>query len=130
MGQSPGLLEPPRPCRCRRCSDLPLILAAALLSGFWTGPLRAEEEKVTRFVEILVPLIDPAKLDTLKGDRAANRRLRLIAYRLEAARREGSTPEVVIDSAQANLGTAGSNRGDAVKASNRCPNATAGDQCE
>ena len=63
-----------------------LILAAALLSILWMGPLRAEEEKVSRFVEIIAPLIDPAKLDTLKGDRAANRRLRKIAHHLETAR--------------------------------------------
>ncbi len=70
-----------------------LILAAALLSVLWMGPLRAEEEKVSRFVEIIAPLIDPAKLDTLKGDRAANRRLRKIAHHLETAPREGSPPE-------------------------------------
>ena len=95
----------------------PLILAAALLSALWMGPLWAEEEMVSRFVEIIAPLIDPAKLDTLKGDRAANRRLRKIAHHLETARREGSPPEDVIDAAQANLGVTGTARGKAVKAS-------------
>jgi hypothetical protein len=36
---------------------------------------------------IVSSLIDPAKLDTLKGDRAANSRLRKVAYWLEFAGR-------------------------------------------
>ncbi|HEY1121305.1 MAG TPA: hypothetical protein VGE67_06875 [Haloferula sp.] len=34
---------------------------------------------------LISSLIDPAKLDTLKGDRAANTRLRKIAYWLEVS---------------------------------------------
>jgi hypothetical protein len=34
---------------------------------------------------ILTPLVDPAKFDTLKGERAANPRLRKICYYLESA---------------------------------------------
>lgn len=63
-----------------------------------------------RFVGILAPLIDPAKLDTLKGDRAANPRLRKICYWLEEARRAGSDPAAVIDGAQVRTGYAGTAR--------------------
>lgn len=66
---------------------------------------------------IIAPLIDPVKLDTLQGDRAANRRLRLIAYWLEDARRKGHDPASVIDEAQQNLGYFGTPRADAVKSS-------------
>jgi hypothetical protein len=50
--------------------------------------------------------IDPAKLDTLKGERAANSRLRKIVYWLEAARRQGDDPAQVIGNAQARAGYA------------------------
>jgi hypothetical protein len=51
-------------------------------------------------------LIDPGKLDTLKGDRAANTRLRKVAYWLETARRSGREPGGVIDAAQTRTGYA------------------------
>ncbi|MEJ6724087.1 MAG: hypothetical protein QNK80_05125 [Akkermansiaceae bacterium] len=51
-------------------------------------------------VDTLAPLIDPAKLDTLKGERAANRRLRKIAYHLETARLTGTPPEDSISPAR------------------------------
>jgi hypothetical protein len=44
---------------------------------------------------ILVELTDPAKLDTLKGKRAATPRLRKACYWIETARRGGETPEGV-----------------------------------
>lgn len=67
--------------------------------------------------EIIAPLIDPEKLDALNGDRAANSRLRKIAYWLEAGRREGKGPSEVITAAQKALGYAETPRGLAVKAS-------------
>ena len=67
--------------------------------------------------EIIAPLIDPAKLDTLKGKRAANRRLRLICYHLETSRRAGSDPGDIIAQAQDALGMTGKPRAEAVKAS-------------
>jgi hypothetical protein len=76
-----------------------------------------EAAKVSSSVEIVAPLIDPAKLDTLKGKRAANRRLRLICYHLETARRNGDDPGEVIADAQAALGMTGTARAAAVKAS-------------
>lgn len=54
--------------------------------------------------EIIAPLIDPVKLDALNGDRAANSRLRKIAYWLEADRRAGLDPDEVIETAQKALG--------------------------
>ena len=68
-------------------------------------------------VEIITPLIDPAKLDTLKGKRAANRRLRLVCYHLEVARRDGQESAAIITEAQLALGMAGTPRAEAVKAS-------------
>lgn len=63
-----------------------------------------------RFVGIVAPLIDPAKLDTLKGDRAANPRLRKICYWLEEAQRAGDDPDAVIEGAQVRTGYAGTAR--------------------
>ena len=59
---------------------------------------------------ILSSLIDPSKLDTLKGDRAANGRLRKIAYWLEFARRQGDDVAGLIDNAQAHAGYGGTAR--------------------
>lgn len=67
--------------------------------------------------EIIAPLIDPAKLDTLKGDRAANRRLRLIAYHLETSRRDGQGPAAIITEAQVALGMEKTPRAEAVAVS-------------
>ncbi len=61
----------------------------------------------TRYV---APLLDPAKLDTLKGDRAANARLRKICYWLAAARNSGEEPADVIEQAQRATGYAGTAR--------------------
>ena len=68
-------------------------------------------------IKIIIPLIDPAKLDTLKGDRAANRRLRLISYHLEVSRRAGNDPGTIIAQAQDALGMAGTHRAEAVRSS-------------
>lgn len=56
---------------------------------------------------ILTPLLDPQKLDALKGERAANSRLRQMMYWLETARLDGKDPEVVIRAAQRKGGYAG-----------------------
>ncbi len=66
-------------------------------------------------MQIIAPLIDPAKLDTLNGKRAANRRLRLLSYHLETARRAGDDFAVIVGDAQAVLGMAGTPRKGAVK---------------
>jgi hypothetical protein len=60
--------------------------------------------------QILAPLLDPAKVDTLKGDRPINARLYRVFYWLETARRAGGKPSEVIDVAQAAVGYAGTPR--------------------
>ena len=51
---------------------------------------KAEERN--EFAANLVPLLDSAKLDSLKGKRAATPRLEKACYWLEMARREGRDP--------------------------------------
>jgi hypothetical protein len=65
---------------------------------------------------ILSPLISPAKIDTLTAERAANPRLRKIAYWLETARRHGQDAAAVIDQAQRGAGYAGTARAEVEKA--------------
>jgi hypothetical protein len=61
---------------------------------------REDPASPSREAEILAPLINPAKLDTLKGERAATPRLRKACYWIETARRPGEEPKAVIESAQ------------------------------
>ncbi|MDB4041537.1 hypothetical protein N9927_00190 [Akkermansiaceae bacterium] len=58
----------------------------------------------SRFPGIVAPLIDPAKLDTLAGKRAATPRLRKACYYLEMAKRDGNDLGTVIDQAHALTG--------------------------
>ncbi|WP_411826011.1 hypothetical protein [Luteolibacter sp. AS25] len=67
--------------------------------------------------EIIGSLIDPVKLDSLRGDRAANGRMRKIAYWLETDRREGLDPAEVIATAQKSLAYKNPERAAVVKAS-------------
>ena len=46
--------------------------------------------------EVIAPLIDPAKVATLKGDRPANARLYKVLYWLETARRDGAVVAVAV----------------------------------
>jgi len=66
--------------------------------------------------EILAPLVSPQKVDALDGSRAANPRLRKIAYWLETARRDGQDAAAVIDQAQRKAGYAGTARAEVEKA--------------
>jgi hypothetical protein len=59
-------------------------------------------------VEILAPLLDPAKIATLKGERPVNARLYRILGWLETARMAGGNISEVIDIAQAAAGYGGS----------------------
>lgn len=52
---------------------------------------------------IIAPLIDPAKVATLKGDRPANERLYKVLYWLEMARLGGVGIGETIDKAQVHL---------------------------
>lgn len=58
--------------------------------------------------QILAPLLDPAKVATLKGDRPANPRLYKVLGWLETARQAGGDVSKVIDKAQAVAGYGGS----------------------
>jgi len=63
-----------------------------------------------RHVEIITALIDPVKLDTLKGDRAANGRLRKVCYWLKDAEKSGSEPGATLEDAQQRAGYGGTPR--------------------
>ncbi|MDB4478123.1 hypothetical protein N9022_02265 [bacterium] len=63
------------------CKDTP--------SGNTPPETSAETLNAREFTTVLAPLIDPAKLDTLKGKRAATPRLRKACYRLQLAHISG-----------------------------------------
>jgi hypothetical protein len=60
----------------------------------------------------LVSLCDPAKIATLTSDRAANPRVRKIAYWLEMARREGRDPKAEMDAVMEAVGWGGTMKGE------------------
>ncbi len=79
-----------------------LILVAVVL------PLHARPDTPDAIArEILAPLLDPAKVATLKGDRPANPRLYKVLYWLETATRLGGEPGEVIETAQRVTGNDG-----------------------
>jgi len=57
-----------------------------------------EDYSVEYFVKIPTPILDPAKLDTLKGKRAATPRLRKACYWLQMAHTAGFNVGQIIDS--------------------------------
>ena len=63
-----------------------------------------EEHVAADFANLLAPLIDPAKLDTLKGKRAATPRLRKACYWLQTANISGFDAGEIIDQAHAQTG--------------------------
>ncbi|MES2920077.1 MAG: hypothetical protein V4819_00925 [Verrucomicrobiota bacterium] len=82
-------------------------------------PLRAEAPRKPDVIarQMLAPLLDPAKVDTLKGDRPINARLYRVFYWLETARLVGGKPAEVLDIAQAAAHYAGTAR---AKADQQC----------
>jgi hypothetical protein len=60
----------------------------------------------------LVSLCDPEKIATLTSDRAANPRVRKIAYWLEVARQEGRDPKQEMNAVMAALGWGGTLKGE------------------
>ena len=60
----------------------------------------------------LTSLCDPAKIATLEGDRAANPRVRKIAYWLEVARQSGRDPRAEMDAVMVAVGWGGTAKGD------------------
>ena len=69
------------------------------------------------FANFLAPLIDPAKLDTLKGKRAATPRLRKACYWLQMAHISGFDTGEIIDQAHAQTGPHEPKRAKAQRAS-------------
>ena len=64
-----------------------------------------EEHVAADFANLLAPLIDPAKLDTLKGKRAATPRLRKACYWLQMAHIWGFDVGEVIDQVHSVIGS-------------------------
>ena len=60
-----------------------------------------EDHVAADFANFLAPLIDPEKLDTLKGKRAATPRLRKACYWLQMAHTSGFDAGEIIDQAHA-----------------------------
>ena len=76
----------------------------------FAGLVRAGEPDPTL---VLSSLVDPAKIDALSGERAANPRLRKIIYWVEVSRRSGADPTAVVLAAQKHGGYSGTARADA-----------------
>jgi hypothetical protein len=73
-----------------------------------TVPAKAAEPYRTA----LVSLCDPAKIATLTSDRAANPRVRKIAYWLEVARQSGRDPQAEMDAVMEAVGWGGTMKGE------------------
>ncbi|MDB4127799.1 hypothetical protein N9594_01485, partial [bacterium] len=76
-----------------------------------------EDHIAADFANFLAPLIDPAKLDTLKGKRAATPRLRKACYWLQMAHTSGFDAGEIIDQAHAQTGPHEPKRAKAQRAS-------------
>ena len=85
---------------------LRFAFAAALL--FASAPLAGADAVRTA----LINLCDPAKIATLTSDRAANPRVRKIAYWLEVARQQGRDPQTEMDKTMSAVGWGGTLKGD------------------
>jgi hypothetical protein len=83
---------------------LPILIALLALSGAATA------QDAARIA--LVSLCDPAKIATLTADRAANPRVRKIAYWLEVARQSGRDPRAEMDAVMVAVGWGGTAKGD------------------
>ena len=80
-----------------------LIIFAAILLPLAAEPVTSDQ--ISK--KILAPLLDPAKVSKLKGNRPVNARLYRVLYWLETARRAGGQVPAVIDTAQGAAGYAG-----------------------
>jgi hypothetical protein len=85
-------------------------LRSALLAAILLTTAQGTSADVVRTA--LVSLCDPAKIATLTSDRAANPRVRKIAYWLEVARQEGRDPQAEMDQVMARLGWGDTLKGD------------------
>ena len=75
-------------------TSLPILTLLLLLP---TMGVRAEETIDSTPVKTIASLTDPAKLATLKGERAANPSLQKCVYWLAYAEGQGQKPEAVLD---------------------------------
>ncbi|MDB4265139.1 hypothetical protein N9891_00160 [bacterium] len=89
---------------------LQILTIVALVVFVGCEPATKEVEKSSPHVAKLAPLIDPAKLDSLKGKRAATPRLRKACYWLEVASREGADLKRFVHQAHAQTGYDDKNR--------------------
>ncbi|MDA7639651.1 hypothetical protein N8686_03550 [Akkermansiaceae bacterium] len=94
-----------------------LLLSLFILTGCKdTPPANTPREaplealNASEYTTVLAPLIDPAKLDTLKGKRAATPRLRKACYWLQMAHISGFDAGEIIDQAHAQTGPHEPNR--------------------
>ena len=85
-------------------------IRSALLAAILLTTAQGTSADVVRTA--LVNLCDPAKIATLTSDRAANPRVRKIAYWLEVARQEGRDPQAEMDQVMARLGWGDTLKGD------------------
>ena len=81
------------------------LLAAVLLTA-------AHSSNADAVRTALVNLCDPAKIATLTSDRAANPRVRKIAYWLEIARQQGRDPQAEMDAVMDAVGWGGTLKGE------------------
>ena len=89
-----------------------LFLSLFILTGCKDNPSAStppeatvEALNVSEFTTVLAPLIDPAKLDTLKGKRAATPRLRKACHWLQMAHIWGFDIGEVIDQVHSVIGS-------------------------
>ncbi|MDB4749052.1 hypothetical protein OAG13_06435 [Akkermansiaceae bacterium] len=101
-----------------------LFLSLFILTGCKdTPPVNTPQEapvealNASEYTTVLAPLIDPAKLDTLKGKRAATPRLRKACYWLQMAHIWGFDIGEVIDQAHSVIGPHAPKRAKAQRAS-------------
>jgi hypothetical protein len=101
-----------------------LFLSLIILTGCKdTPPVNTPPEtpkealNASEFTTALAPLIDPSKLDTLKGKRAATPRLRKACYWLQMAHTSGFDASEIIDQAHAQTGPHEPKRAKAQRAS-------------
>ena len=91
----------------RNCGILkPALIALFLLAAGHTA------SAVDAARTALVSLCNPAKIATLEGDRAANPRVRKVAYWLEVACQSGRDPKTEMDAVMAQLGWGGTLKGE------------------
>jgi hypothetical protein len=77
------------------------MFRAVLASLVFLLPLHAEQQTPQAIAtEIIGPLLDPAKEDTLKGPRPINARTYRLLYWVEMARRAGGDVSGILDTAQ------------------------------